>query len=138
MVGLSLQANDDDGAKHAIRRLFELQQQRVLTFNEFEIKFKEYLLDAPKFQLERLKLICKQIGDAFNEINRQIIEQVLNYLKETTAAAANDNASLIKLVESIQENEEVKFKLVMLIRKNSLHTTKRITAINIEIFLYIL
>ena len=108
MVSLNLKENDN--FKELVNALFDLQEQRVFIFNEFDIKFKEYLLDAPKFNHEKLKLICKTISDQLNGVNVKILE-----LKKRAEADQNEIKEcrvIAKQIERLQSNEELKFKLV--------------------------
>ena len=109
MVNLNLK--EEDNFKELVNSLFSLQEERVFIYNEFDIKFKEYLLDAPKFNHERLKLICKSVSEQLNEVNAKILK-----LKDRATAVAGGGVKecrlIVKQIEKLQANEETKFKLV--------------------------
>lgn len=110
MVSLKLREEDEANLRELVSSLFALQEERVFIYNEFDIKFKEYLLDAPKFNHVRLKLICKTISDQLNEVNAKILK-----LKERAAAGqaeVKECRLVAKQIEKLQANEEAKFKLV--------------------------
>ena len=88
-----------------IKEIFELQEKRVHTLNEFDIKYKEYLLDAPKFQLDKLKLLCKTTSDEMNLISSQILK-----IKSNFSSQVFDMKNLFNLVEKLQSNEQIKFQ----------------------------
>ena len=93
-----------------LQQIFQLQEERVLYWNEFELQFKEYLLDAPNFDLEKLKLICKGIGNKMNDISSKILSIKSNFSnQEHGIKKIND------LIEKLQTNEQMKFQLVILI-----------------------
>ena len=91
-----------------IKEIFDLQEKRVYLLNEFDIKFKEYLLDAPKFQLDKLKLLCKTITDEMNLISSQILTIKSNFSNQVF-----DLKNLFNLVEKLQSNEQIKFQDVI-------------------------
>lgn len=92
-----------------IKEIFELQEQRVHIWNEFDLKFKEYTLDAPNFRLKRLQLICKEISDQLNSISTQMIA-----IREKFSKEVFNVHRLHELVERLQEHEQIKFQLVIL------------------------
>ena len=93
--------------KESIKSIFDFQEQRVHVWNEFDLLFKEYTLDAPYFDLKKLQLICKDIGDELNSISSKII-----LIKEAFSQNRAITKDLHKLIEKLQENEQIKFKLV--------------------------
>ncbi len=93
--------------KNNIKQVFELQEQRVYVWNEFDIRFKEYTLDAPNFRLRRLQLICKETSDQLNSISKQIIA-----IRDSFSSEVYNVKRLYNLVADLQESEQVKFKLV--------------------------
>ena len=90
-----------------LKEIFELQEERVHISNKFETSFREYLLDAPNFDLKKLQLICKTISDEMNVISAKIIS-----IKNNFSNRVFNIKRLYDLVESLQLNEEAKFKLV--------------------------
>lgn len=93
--------------KKNLKEIFSLQERRVHLSNEFETQFKEYLLDAPNFNLNKLKLICGQTSDQMNLISKRILE-----IKSDFSEQVFNAPGLFKLVERLQQNEQIKFKLV--------------------------
>lgn len=93
--------------KKNLKEIFDLQEQRVHLSNEFETRFKEYLLDAPHFDLNKLKDLCKEISERMNSISKQVLEIKLKFSPQVY----NSNV-LFKLVERLQNHEQIKFKLV--------------------------
>ncbi|CAF0930855.1 unnamed protein product [Brachionus calyciflorus] len=88
-----------------IKRIFELHEKRVFVYNEFEIRFKEYLLDAPSFNSDKLQSICKEIGDQMNIISQEILG-----IKSNFSPQVYNQKKLFNLVEKIQDLEQNKFK----------------------------
>lgn len=103
----NLHISTGENYKDSIKSIFDLQEKRVHVWNEFDLKFKEYTLDAPDFELKKLQLICKEISDQLNAISTEIIA-----LKETFSQDHSITKAIFKLVEKLQENEQVKFQLV--------------------------
>lgn len=93
--------------RQLIKQVFELQEQRVHVWNEFDLKFKEYTLDAPNFRLKRLQLICKEISDQLNSISMQIID-----IREKFSSEVFNVKKLYNLVADLQASEQIKFQLV--------------------------
>ncbi len=91
-----------------LKQLFSLQEQRVLLLNEFEVKFKEYLLDAPDFKHAKLAAICKQVSDDMNDVSMKILS-----IKRTFGPECFNLVNLFGLVEQLQSFEQNKFKLVI-------------------------
>jgi hypothetical protein len=98
--------------KQNLREVFELQTQRVHIWNEFDLRFKEYTLDAPSFELKKLQLICKEIGEQLNSVSMQIIR-----IKEKFSSDVYNVKSLYELLEQLQSNEQMKFQLVSILKK---------------------
>jgi hypothetical protein len=73
--------------------------------NEFETKFKEYLLDAPNFDLNKLQLMCKDVSNEMNIISKNILTIKNDELMK-------DDKNIIGLIERLQSGEESKLKLV--------------------------
>ena len=92
-----------------LKEIFDLQEERVHISNTFETMFREYLLDAPKFDLKKLKLICKSISDEMNIISAKMIA-----IKNTFSNQVFNIKRLYDLVEKLQTCEETKFKLVII------------------------
>ena len=92
-----------------LKEIFELQEERVHVSNKFETNFREYLLDAPNFDLKKLQLICKSISDEMNGISAKII-----LIKNHFSPHVYNVKRLYDLVEALQAHEETKFKLVKL------------------------
>ena len=90
-----------------IKEIFDLQEQRVYLSNEFETSFKEYLLDAPNFDMNKLKQLCKDTSDKMNSISQKII-----IIKNNFSSQVYDVKILYDLVEYLQSNEQTKFQLV--------------------------
>ena len=93
-----------------LKHLLMLQEQRVLVLNEFELKFKEYLLDAPDFNFTILKTICKSASHELNSISTRIIE-IKKYFDEDCF----NIIAILNLIERLQEHEKNKFQLVFYI-----------------------
>lgn len=93
--------------KKNLREVFDLQEQRVHIWNEFDLRFKEYTLDAPNFELRKLQLICKEIGEQLNSVSAQIIQ-----IRERFSSDVYNVRSVHDLVERLQSNEQMKFQLV--------------------------
>ena len=91
-----------------LKQLLSLQEQRVRILNEFEINFKEYLLDAPDFDHAKLKLICKRVSEDLNEVSRRVLA-----IKRLFSVDCFDVANLYGLVDKLQSQEQLKFKLVL-------------------------
>ena len=91
-----------------LRQVFGLQQERVLLLNDFEIKFKEYLLDAPNFDFENLKKICKTTTDEMNRVSAEILA-----IKRNFSSDCFNIATLYNLVDRLQDYEATKFKLTL-------------------------
>jgi len=90
-----------------LKEIFELQEERVHVSNKFETSFREYLLDAPNFDLKKLQLICKTISEEMNVISSKIIS-----IKNCFSPQVYNIKRLYELVELLQTHEETKFKLV--------------------------
>ncbi len=90
-----------------ITNLFQLQEERVHVWSEFDVKFKEYCLTAPQFDLKKLQLICKQISDKMNAISLQVIT-----IKNIFSGDVLDVKRVYGLVERLQLNEKAKFETV--------------------------
>ncbi len=90
-----------------ITNLFQLQEERVHVWSEFDVKFKEYCLTAPQFDLKKLQLICKQISDKMNAISLQVIT-----IKNIFSGDVLDVKRVYGLVERLQLNEKTKFETV--------------------------
>jgi hypothetical protein len=91
-----------------LKQLFAFQEQRVLLLNEFEIKFKEYLLDAPDFKHAKLAAICKQVSEDMNDVLMRILA-----IKKTFSPECFNMSGLYGLIEQLQTHEQNKFKLVI-------------------------
>jgi hypothetical protein len=92
-----------------LKQVLTLQEQRVLLLAEFEIKFKEYLLDAPNFNHEKLKALCKRVSEDMNEVSSRILA-----VKRTFSTECFNLPVLYGLIERLQSLEQHKFKLVQL------------------------
>ena len=90
-----------------IIRIFQLQEDRVHVWSEFDVKFKAYCLTAPQFDLKKLQLICKQISDKMNAISLQVIA-----VKTIFSSEVLDAKRAYELVERLQLNEKAKFETV--------------------------
>jgi hypothetical protein len=90
-----------------LKEIFDLQEERVHVSNKFETSFREYLLDAPNFDLKKLQLICKTISEEMNVISSKIIS-----IKNCFSPQVYNIKRLYELVELLQTHEENKFKLV--------------------------
>lgn len=95
--------------KENIRQVFNAQEDRVRLLNEFDAQFKTYLLDAPEFDLNSLKLLCKTTSEQMNEISMRILA-----IRNQFGAECFDLKSLYTLVDRLQDGEGRKFKLVLL------------------------
>lgn len=93
--------------KKNLKEVFDLQEQRVHIWNEFDLRFKEYTLDAPNFELRKLQLICKEIGEQLNAVSAQIIQ-----IREKFSNDVYNVRSVHDLLERLQSNEQMKFQLV--------------------------
>jgi hypothetical protein len=90
-----------------LKELFSLQQKRVLISNEFEIGFKEYLLDAPNFNFNKLQTLCQQITNQMNAVSADVIK-IRNLFSMDMFAIDR----IYKLIEMLQDREQLKLKLV--------------------------
>lgn len=88
-------------------QVFYLQEKRVRVYDDFDVKFKEFLLDAPDFNPTKLELICKETGNEMNCISREIIQIKLNFSPQVYNVPF-----LFNLVERLQDLEQLKFKTV--------------------------
>lgn len=115
-----------------IKAIFALQEERVLIGNDFDVQFKEYLLEAPNFELNKLQLICKAVSERMNKVTQSIMDIKVQFSDEMFAAHA-----LHKLVEQLQTLEATKFKATLELfiaeqeRLEKLETTDEFEAIYI-------
>lgn len=93
--------------RNHVAKIFTLQEERVHVWSEFDIKFKEYCLTAPQFDLKKLQLICKQISDKMNSISTRVIE-----IKNMFSSDVFDAKQVYALVDRLQLNEQFKFQTV--------------------------
>lgn len=93
--------------RNHVAKIFALQEERVHVWSEFDIKFKEYCLTAPQFDLKKLQLICKQISDKMNSISTRVIE-----IKNMFSSDVFDAKQVYALVDRLQLNEQFKFQTV--------------------------
>ena len=93
--------------KNQLAQTFELQQERVLVWSEFDVRFKEYCLGAPQFDLNKLKLICKEISDKMNSISIRIIK-----IKNMFSSEVFDVKNVYQLIDRLQTSEQIKFQTV--------------------------
>jgi hypothetical protein len=104
----------DEGAllktelKNQLKQLFELQEERVLIWSEFDVKFKEYCLSAPQFDLNKLKLICKEISEKMNSISIRIVK-----IKNMFSSEVFNLENIYQLIDRLQATEQIKFKTVV-------------------------
>lgn len=96
--------------RQELKQVFNFQEDRVRIYDDFDIKFKEYLLDAPDFNLTILETICKETADRMNSISQRIIEIKLKFSPQVY-----DVPLLFELVKKLQSLEKEKFKTVSLI-----------------------
>ena len=96
-----------DELRKQVQQILKLQEERVHVWNEFDVKFKEYILDAPHFELKKLQSICRLISEQLNLISMQIIA-----IKNQFSNDVFDVKNLYDLVEKLQSNEQIKFQLV--------------------------
>lgn len=99
-----------DEISKELKQVFSLQEDRVRIYDDFDIKFKEYLLDAPDFNSTKLEVICKETADKMNSISQGIIKIKLKF-----SFQVYDVPDLFHLVDKLQGLEEEKFKIVSLI-----------------------
>ena len=90
-----------------VQQILKLQEERVHVWSDFDVKFKEYTLDAPHFELCKLQSICRLISEHLNLISMQIIA-----IKNQFSNDVFDVKNLYDLVEKLQANEQIKFQLV--------------------------
>jgi hypothetical protein len=104
----------DEGAllktelKNQLKQLFELQEERVLIWSEFDVKFKEYCLSAPQFDLNKLKLICKEISEKMNSISIRIVK-----IKNMFSSEVFNLENIYQLIDRLQATEQIKLKTVV-------------------------
>lgn len=91
----------------SLRDVFYLQEERVHLLNDFDLKFKTYLLDAPKFNLETLKSLCQTTSERMNDISRKILN-----VRDKFSSECFNVKCLYDLIDKLQEGEQKKFKLV--------------------------
>lgn len=91
-----------------LKKLFDLQEERVHVWCDFDTRFKEYCLSAPQFDLKKLQLICKQISEKMNSISSRILE-----IKNMFSPEVYNIRSVYELVERLQTNEQLKFQTVL-------------------------
>ena len=90
-----------------ISEVFKLQEERVHIWNDFDTSFKEYLLDAPNFNLKSLQMLCKRVSEALNEISMKILA-----IKNNFSENVYNRKNVYDLIENLQTNERIKFELV--------------------------
>lgn len=95
-------------AREQLKRLFALQEQRVHALGEFDIKFREYLLDAPEFDINKLKLMCKETSDEMNEISSAVLA-----IRQMFSSECFNSPLVYSLIDRLQTYEQTKFKLVI-------------------------
>lgn len=104
----------DEGAllktelKNQLKQLFELQEERVLIWSEFDVKFKEYCLSAPQFDLNKLKLICKEISEKMNSISIRVVK-----IKNMFSSEVFNLENIYQLIARLQATEKIKLKTVV-------------------------
>lgn len=91
----------------SLKQVFDAQEDRVRLLNDFDQQFKIYLLDAPEFNLETLKTLCKTTSERMNEISARIIR-----VRDEFSPDCFGVQRIYELVNRLQENEQAKFKLV--------------------------
>ena len=84
-----------------------LQEERVLAWREFDVSFKEYLLDAPAFDAAKLQRICRHAAQKMNSISERILG-----IKLKLSAEVYDATKLHAQVEELQSCAARKFQLV--------------------------
>ena len=95
--------------KNLLTKVFELQEERVHIWCDFDTRFKEYCLSAPEFDLKKLQLICKQISDKLNSVSSRILE-----IKNMFSSEVFNLKSIYDLIERLQANEQIKFETVLI------------------------
>lgn len=96
----------DEIRKH-LKQVFNLQEKRVRIYDDFDVRFKEYLLDAPDFNSARLESICRETAEEMNSISREII-----LIKSNFSPQVYNMPIVFNLVEKLQHFEQQKFKNV--------------------------
>lgn len=94
--------------KANIREVLDAQEDRVRLLHAFDTQFKTYLLDAPEFDFNALKTLCKSTSDRMNEISTRILA-----IRNQFAPDCFDLTRLYSLVDRLQDGEQRKFKLVL-------------------------
>ncbi len=84
-----------------------MQEERVHVWNDFDTSFKEYLLDAPNFNLKNLQVLCKRISETLNAISIKILA-----IKNNFSENVYNRKNIYDLIENLQANERIKFELV--------------------------
>lgn len=98
----------DAQVKANIRAILDAQEDRVRLLHAFDTQFKTYLLDAPEFDFNALKTLCKSTSDRMNEISTRILA-----IRNQFAPDCFDLTRLYSLVDRLQDGEQKKFKLVL-------------------------
>ena len=89
-----------------LKEVLAAQEERTRVLNDFDARFKGYLAEAPEFDLASLKTLCHVTSTRMNEISTRILS-----VREQFECFGLTRLS--SLINSLQEAEQIKFKLVI-------------------------
>ncbi|KAL5016496.1 hypothetical protein ScPMuIL_006085 [Solemya velum] len=95
----------DTTARELMKRLYDLQEERVQTYKLFEEGFQAYLKGSPNYNFNMYRQLVHEITQTFNKISQDILAV------QIALSERHNMSTVASLISKIQEEEKTKLEL---------------------------